>query len=605
MKNTGMKLLCGITIVWATLILNACGLTKMTQHQQSESERANVMFDDMYMEQVKRSPELQTSLGIKWDYDKWDNLSEAYMQETHELHKEQLSRLNMLDPAELDQKTSISYRLFKQNLENAIADFKWRDHDYPVNQMFGVHSHVPSLLINQHGVASVEDAEAYIARLNAVPILFDQLITGLNRRAAKGIIVPKFIVPHVVRDCRNIITGAPFGEGEDSVLLADFRKKVLAVNVTEAERQRLLKAAVDALAQKVQPAYRKLIAELEALAQRADERAGVWKLPQGDEFYTVALQRTTTTELSADEIHELGLKEVARIHDEIRHIMRQVEFEGELQDFFEYMRTDRRFYYPNADAGRQIYLQETEAIIEAMKQRLDELFIRRPEAELVVKRVEAFREESAGTAFYERPAPDGSRPGRYYVNLYDMAEMPIYQIEALAYHEGVPGHHMQIAIAQEVDDLPKFRRYGFYTAYTEGWGLYAELLPKEIGFYSDPYSDFGRLAMELWRACRLVVDTGIHSKRWTREQAIEYLMKNTPNPRPEVEDAIDRYIVMPSQATAYKIGMLKILELRAKAMRQLGEEFDIREFHDVVLRNGALPLNILEDLVDEWLKKSS
>lgn len=596
-----MKIFYGL-FVSIVLLLNACSVSTMNDNKLSESERANAMFDDMYMEQVKRSPELQTSLGIKWDYDKWDNLSEAFVRETHELHKRQLARLNTLEPAELDEKTLISYRLFKQNLENAIADFKWRDHDYPVNQMFGVHSNVPSLLVNQHQVTSIEDAEAYIARLNAVPALFDQLIAGLDRRAAKGIVVPAFIIPYVVRDCRNVISGAPFGDGEDSVLLADFRQKVSALKVDETGKQRLLQAAVDALRQKVEPAYRKLMDALTVLARQADDRAGVWKLPQGDEFYAVALQRTTTTDLSADQIHELGLKEVARIHDEMRNIMRQVEFEGELRDFFEYTRTDPRFYYPNTDAGREVYLQETEAIIEAMKPRLDALFSRLPEAELVVKRVEAFREESAGTAFYERPAPDGSRPGRYYVNLYDMGEMPIYQMEALAYHEGVPGHHMQIAIAQELEDMPKFRRYGFYTAYVEGWGLYSELLPKEIGFYSDPYSDFGRLTMELWRACRLVVDTGIHSKRWSREQAIDYLMENTPAPRPEVEDAIDRYIVMPSQATAYKIGMLKILELRARAMQQLGEAFDIREFHDVILRDGALPLNVLESRVDEWLK---
>lgn len=598
-----MKIPYGL-IVSTVLLLNACGVLNMSDHEQSESERANAMFDDMYMEQVKRSPELQTSLGIKWDYDKWDNLSEAFVRETHELHKRQLARLNTLEPAELDEKTLISYRLFKQNLENAIADFKWRDHDYPVNQMFGVHSNVPSLLVNQHQVTSLEDAQAYIARLNAVPELFDQLIAGLNRRAAKGIIVPKFIIPYVIRDCRNVISGAPFGAGEDSVLLEDFRKKVSTLEVDEAGKQRLSQEAVDALRQKVEPAYRKLIDALTVLARQADDRAGVWKLPQGNEFYAVALHRTTTTDLSADQIHELGLKEVARIHGEMRHIMRQVEFEGGLQDFFEYTRTDPRFYYPNTDAGREVYLQETEAIIDAMNRRLDALFSRLPEAELVVKRVEAFREESADTAFYERPAPDGSRPGRYYVNLYDMGEMPIFQMEALAYHEGVPGHHMQIAIAQELEDMPKFRRYGFYTAYVEGWGLYSELLPKEIGFYSDPYSDFGRLTMELWRACRLVVDTGIHSKRWSREQAIDYLMENTPAPRPEVEDAVDRYVVLPSQATAYKIGMLKILELRARAMRQLGEAFDIREFHDVILRDGALPLNILESRVDEWLKGS-
>lgn len=597
-----MKILYRLIVVLAALLLNACSVSNMNDSKLSESERANALFDDMYMEQVKRSPELQTSLGIKWDYDKWDNLSEAFVRETHELHKRQLARLNTLEPAELDEKTLISYRLFRQNLENAIADFKWRDHDYPVNQMFGVHSNVPSLLVNQHQVTSIEDAEAYIARLNAVPALFDQLIAGLDRRAAKGIIVPAFIIPYVVRDCRNVISGAPFGGGEDSVLLADFRQKISALKVDETGKQRLLQAAVDALRQKVEPAYRKLMDALTVLARQADDRAGVWKLPQGDEFYAVALQRTTTTDLTADQIHELGLKEVARIHDEMRNIMRQVEFEGDLRDFFEYTRTDPRFYYPNTDAGREVYLQETEAVIEAMKRRLDALFSRLPEAELVVKRVEAFREESAGTAFYERPAPDGSRPGRYYVNLYDMGEMPIYQMEALAYHEGVPGHHMQIAIAQELEDMPKFRRYGFYTAYVEGWGLYSELLPREIGFYSDPYSDFGRLTMELWRACRLVVDTGIHSKRWSREQAVDYLMENTPAPRPEVEDAVDRYIVLPSQATAYKIGMLKILELRARAMQQLGEAFDIREFHDVILRDGALPLNILESRVDAWLK---
>lgn len=596
-----MKISYGLFVVATVFLLNACGLQNMSDREQSESDRANAMFDDMYMEQLKRSPELQTALGIKWDYDKWDNLSEAFARQTHEFYKAQLARLKTLDAAKLDEKTSISYRLFRQNLENAIADFRWRDYNYPVNQMEGVQSNVAALLINQHRVASVEDAQAYIARLNAVPALFEQLIDGIHRRAAEGIIPPEFIIPYVLQDCRNIIAGAPFDGGEDSVLLADFRKKISALGVAENEKQRLLNSAVDALRQNVEPAYRKLMDTLAVLARQADDRAGVWKFPEGDAFYAVALQRTTTTDLSADQIHELGLKEVARIHDEMRNIMRQVEFEGELQDFFEYTRTDPRFYYPNTDGGREVYLQETESIIDAMKQRLDELFIRLPRAELEVKRVEAFREESADTAFYERPAPDGSRPGRYYVNLHNMSEMPSYQMEALAYHEAVPGHHMQIAIAQELEDMPKFRRYAFYTAYTEGWGLYAELLPKEIGFYRDPYSDFGRLAMELWRACRLVVDTGIHSKRWSREQAIDYLMDNTPAPRPEVEDAVDRYVVLPSQATAYKIGMLKILELRDKAKRQLGDRFDIREFHDVILRDGALPLNILESLVDEWL----
>ena len=265
------------------------------------------------------------------------------------------------------------------------------------------------------------------------------------------------------------------------------------------------------------------------------------------------------------------------------------------------MRDDKQFYKPETDEGREEYLQENRDVIENMKTRLPELFLTLPKADLTVKRVETFREKSAGKAFYNRPAPDGSRPGIYYVNLYKMSEMPTYQMEALAYHEGIPGHHMQLAISQELEGLPKFRKFGGYTAHTEGWGLYSEYLPKEIGLYSDPYSDFGRLAMEIWRACRLVVDTGIHSKKWTREQGIEFYGKNTPNPAGDTVKMVERHVVMPSQATAYKIGMLKILELREKSKKTLGDKFDLREFHDVVITNGALPLNILEELVDEWV----
>ena len=288
----------------------------------------------------------------------------------------------------------------------------------------------------------------------------------------------------------------------------------------------------------------------------------------------------------------------------MRQIMSQVNFKGDLSEFFDFMRDDPRFYYPSNEEGKQQYLAQATKIINTMKGRLDELFIVMPKADLVVKQVEAFREKSAGKAFYNRPAPDGSRPGYYYANLYDMKDMPKYQMEALAFHEGIPGHHMQIAIAMELENVPKFRKYGHYTAYSEGWGLYSEFLPKEIGFYQDPYSDFGRLAMELWRACRLVVDTGLHDKRWTREQAISYLSKNTPNPIGDVTKAIERYIVMPSQATAYKIGMLKILELRQLAKDKLGAKFSIKEFHDVILKNGPVPLNILQQQVEKYIAKT-
>lgn len=290
-----------------------------------------------------------------------------------------------------------------------------------------------------------------------------------------------------------------------------------------------------------------------------------------------------------------------RIHGEMQAIIEEVGFEGNLQAFFEFMKTDEQFYYSNDYAGKQAYLDRAVEVIDDMKGRLDELFLSKPKDELLVKRVEAFREQSAGTAFYSSPAPDGSRPGIYYANLYNMKNMPKYKLEALAYHEGIPGHHMQLAIQQQLEGLPKFRKFGGNTAYVEGWGLYCEAIPKEMGLYEDPYSDFGRLTMELWRSCRLVVDTGIHAKKWTREESIAYYQANTPDTERDCIRMVERHIVMASQATAYKVGMLKIMELREKAKVAMGDAFDIREFHEVVLSNGALPLSILEEQVDEYI----
>ena len=308
--------------------------------------------------------------------------------------------------------------------------------------------------------------------------------------------------------------------------------------------------------------------------------------------------------MSADEIHRIGLDEVARIQNEMRDIVRRVGFEGDLQAFFDFTRNDPQFYYPDTEEGKQAYLDQATALIDTMKGRLDELFSVKPKAELVVKAVEPFREASASQAFYQRPAPDGSRPGTYFANLYRMGDMPKYLMEALAYHEGIPGHHMQISIAQELDNMPKFRLFGGYTVFSEGWGLYSETVPKEIGMYADPYSDFGRLSGELYRACRLVVDTGIHAKRWSRQQALDYMAANVPHSESYNVRQIERYIVRPSQATAYKIGMLKIQQLRAVATEKLGDQFDIRQFHDVVLKDGSVSLSILENNVMGWISDS-
>lgn len=597
-KTLGLVALCVASIFFA-----GCSQPQKSDEATTANadSAADALYEEIFQEWLARSPTFQTWLGIKTDYDKWDNLSEAYRAETHALYKDQLERLQALDEGALSEPVALSYRLMEESLEQEIYFYRWRDHNYPVNQMFGWHSRVPSLLINQHTVTDIEDAEDYIARINAVPKLFEQLIDGINRRAEKGIIAPLFVFPMVIDDSQNIITGAPFDEGDESAIYKDFKEKLSQLELTPQERARLEDDAEKALVNELAPAYRELILALEDLETRADDRAGAWTMPNGDDFYEAALKKTTTTDLTANTIHELGLSEVKRIHGEMLDIIEEVGFDGDLQAFFKHLKEDERYYYPGTEEGREQYLQRTAEVIEGMGARLDEVVITQPSSELKVKAVEAFREKSAGKAFYQSPPPDGSRPGIYYVNLYNMKEMPKYELEALAYHEGVPGHHLQLSLSTEIEGMPKFRKFGHYTAYSEGWGLYAEYLPKEMGFYQDPYSDFGRLAMELWRACRLVVDTGIHAKKWTREEAIDYLVKNTPSADRGSRRAIERYIVMPSQATAYKIGMIKILELREKAREALGDAFDVRAYHEKVLMLGPVPLNVLEAQINQWI----
>ncbi|RTR39110.1 DUF885 domain-containing protein [Shewanella canadensis] len=575
----------------------------ITQKAENESEKANALFETIFMENVMQSPIYQTRLGIKNDYDKWDDRGEEADSKSLARTKRHLTQLEQIDVTKLDEQTRLSFNLLNQKLKQEVKDYQWRFHNYPVNQMYGGHTMIASFLINQHQIDNISDAQAYISRLQGVPEYLNQLERALVIRAEKGIIAPRFVFPHVLSGSKNIIEGAPFDSGEDSAIWADFKRKVEKLNIESSDKKRLLTEAKQALLTQVEPAYEKLISYIAELATKADSRDGVWKFPQGEQYYNNALARTTTTDMTAEQIHELGLKEVARIHNEMREIMKKVNFEGDLPAFFEFMREDKQFYYPATDEGRDAYLNQAITLIDTISSRLDEVFNVKPQAPMIVKRVEAFREKSAGKAFYNQPTPDGSRPGTYYANLYDMDAMPKYQMEALAYHEGTPGHHMQIAIAQELEGVPKFRKFGGYTAYIEGWGLYSEFFPKEMGLYSDPYSDFGRLAMELWRSCRLVVDTGMHTKRWTREESINYYVENTPNAESDAIKMVERHVVMPSQATAYKIGMLKILELREKAKHALGNKFDIRDFHTLVLQNGPLPLDVLEEQIDQWVSR--
>ncbi len=573
----------------------------------AESKKANDFFERVFNENVDRSPQLQTQLGIKKDYDKWDDDSEPRRAEDFARLTAHLAELKRdIDFDALDPQTQLSYRLWVRGAERSIEGYKWRYHNYPVNQMFGQHTGLVAFLINQHRITNVKDAEAYVARLNGLKPKLEQLVRNLEVRRERGIVPPKFVFPLVLESSRGIIAGAPFDASEKpSTLLEDFTKKIEKLpDADAATRARLLAAAKDALLAAVKPGYETLIAELEALEKVATDDDGAWKFPEGSDFYNYALRTTTTTTLNAQEIHETGLREVERIHGEMEKIKDQVGFKGDLTAFFKFLREDKQFYYPNTPEGKTEYLAAAVKIIDTMRARLDELFLTKPKAAIVVKAVEPFRERESGGAFYQQPAPDGSRPGTYYVNLYDLSQVPKYEMEALAYHEGIPGHHMQIAIAQELPGIPKFRKFSTgYTAYVEGWGLYCERIPKEMGFYADPYSDFGRLSMELWRAARLVVDTGLHAKKWTREQTLDWLRKNTPNSERDIVTETNRYIVMPGQATAYKIGMMKILELRELAQKELGAKFDVREYHDVVLRDGAVPLDILEENVRGWIAR--
>jgi uncharacterized protein (DUF885 family) len=570
---------------------------------EAETARLNQFFENVYEEGLSRYPESQTYMGRKTNYDQLNDISDKKSREELELTKTYLRQLKKFNFDKLSPDAQISYRLFEERSKDSINGYKYRYHFFQVNQMFGRHAGLPSFMINMHRVDNVEDARAYIARLNLFETQFDQLIDNLNTRKKKGIVAPQFVFPKVIDDSQNIISGMPFDKSNrPNDIFEDFQKKITKLKLDSETHNQLIDEVTQALTGSVYNGYSKLIETFKELQRVAPELATAWTLPDGYNYYKHRLKRITTLDLSAEEIHQYGIEDTKRIHDEMLTIARKVGFKGGLQEFFEFMRTDQRFRYPDTEVGKKQYITDTKKIIANIEKRLPEMFGILPRAELTIRPVEPFRERSAGLAFYQGPSEDGDRPGIYYINLYDMQAVTKYEQEALAYHEAIPGHHMQISIATELEGLPKFRRFGGYTAYSEGWALYAELLPLEFGFYKDPYSDFGRLSMELWRAARLVVDTGLHQKKWTMEKAISWLDQNTPNTNAENVRAIQRYVVMPGQATAYKVGMKHIQDLRSLAEKELGELFDIRAFHDEILRDGSVPMPVLTEKIDRWIE---
>ncbi|MCU8006631.1 DUF885 domain-containing protein [Shewanella sp. SM87] len=568
-------------------------------------------LDRSVVKMAFESPETLTSLGfleslgITGHNAELDDDSPEAMDKTFAQVRDLRETLLSYSDADLDENQRISKDIALYLADFALISEPYRYHNYPLNQLFGVQNGYPSFMQAQHQVHSVGDAENYLSRLQKVKLKFSQTLEGLKIREAKGIIPPKFVIERVLTEMNEFVA-TPI---QDNILYSSFKTKLADTDISADEQARLLAAAEADIKGYVHPAYQLFIDYLTQLQAKAGTDDGYWALPNGNLAYEQLLKFFTTTNYTADEIHAKGLAEVDRIQSEIMTIFAAEGYDVS-QGFsvaIEALAADPKFYYEDSDAGRAQILVDYQHILDEVNAGLDDAFRIRPEAGMEVVRIPEFKEKTAPGAYYQQPAIDGSRPGRFYANLYDIKATPKYGMRTLAYHEGIPGHHFQIAVAMELEGMPLIRKMAPFTAYIEGWALYSERLAWELGFQKDPFDNIGRLQAELFRAVRLVVDTGIHHSRWTREQAIDYMKKNTGMSDRDITAEIERYIVMPGQATAYKVGMMKILELREKAKLALGDKFDLRDFHDVVLKNGAVPLDILETLVDRYIadKKSA
>ena len=569
----------------------------------------NLFYEKVFAEVVFDHPELLSTLGLVEQFGltshngKLDDESPTHQEREFDRWKRDLTQLRQYSLARQSASQKLSTHVLEWFLQVQVEGEKWQWHNYPVNQLFGVQNQVPSFMANTHRLLNRKDCEYYLKRLDGLPKKFDQILEGLKIREEKQILPPRFVVEEVLKEMTDFV-GTPVSE---NILANSFKTRAGKIaELTEAQRADFQARVETTITGKIYPAYQKLIDYFREILPKTTTDDGVWKLPDGRAFYAHCLRENTTTTLNLDEVHELGLREVARIESEMRAILDANGFAGQpIGQAMDKLAKDPRFLYANDDKGRVDALaQYTELITQAAERSSKELFLTTPRAKIEVRRVPEFKEATAPGAYYEPPAMDGTRPGIFFANLRDMNEVPKWSMPTLAYHEGVPGHHWQISTAEELKGVPQFRKVIPFTAYVEGWALYCEWLAKQAGWYDkDPFGNLGRLRDELFRAVRLVVDTGIHAKRWTREQAIAYMHEKTGMGEKEVKSEIERYIVAPGQACAYKIGMLKIQELRARAEKELGERFDQREFHDIVLKNGGLPLEILEEQVNSYIQR--
>lgn len=598
-----MRAAIALLLLSAAPVVHAATTAPAPVAQAGPQDAALLQFlDKAFDEQVALSPESQTQLGFKTNNDKLDDYTDTAAIKTRDLTERQLKEMHArFKPEQLGESARTSYRLFEYEAQRGRESFQFRNLRFPVSTTGSPAGEIPVLLINNHKIDSVADAQAYIARLRDTDRVMTEVAATMRKQAAAGIVPNKVNFAPAKADAKKIITGAPFDTGADSTLLADFSKKVAALKATDAEKVKLLADARAALTGPFLHGYTTLIAAIDEIEPQSKGNFGAWNLPNGAAYYADRLKASTTTSLTADQIHQTGLDQVAAIRKEMEAIKTEVGFNGTLEQFFDHIRTDPQFKYPNTEAGREQYLSDARAVIASVMAGAPKYFLVLPKAPLEVRAVEKWREGTASTAFYNPPSADGTRPGIYYVNLVDMTQTQKVQVAAIASHEGAPGHHFQIARQMELAGIPKFRKFGGYGAYMEGWGLYSERLANEIGVYKTPYDRFGMLSLQVWRAIRLVLDTGIHSKRWTRDQSVAYFRANSSLSDTDIAREVDRYFNWPGQATSYMVGQLKIVELRKRAETELGPKFDIRDFHEAVLNQGALPLDVLVEQVNRYI----
>lgn len=586
-----------------------------SQEQKSTAqEQAKAIFQQYYQYQIDSSPVLRSTLAIPGQFE-WDDISSLAEQEHIEKIQQFRQQLIELEQGALNEDNRLSYELLLQHIEHVLLFTPFEHHNYVLTQMGGWHTRIPNILINYQSITNIQEAHDYIERIKGVRHLFRELINRLEQAEAAGIMAPQFVYPYVIDAANNVIKGAPFDNQGISPIWQDFNDKIRHLDLFKDSDKVLLKKAKRAMKRSLLPAYKDLITFLQKQASRAPKQQAAADLPQGKEYYQLLLQSHTTTNLNAEKIHQLGLKEVARIQDKIRLLIKPLGYpvtdiekvtpqQLDLKAFFTWMEDSAERFEQNPQGEKDFVAYQRDKVA-AMSMRLHQSFSTLPKTPIVVRPVAQYRQQSAPIAFYEQPPLDGSRPGFYYVNPARQHDLPKYRLAALAYHEALPGHHMQIALARENKNLASFRRLMSFTAFSEGWGLYAEKLADEMGGYTSNEERYGQLIMELWRAARLVIDTGLHSKGWSKEQALAYRLANTPFSEQDSIHAIERYLVMPGQATSYKIGALEIERLRGKSEALLEKDFSLTEFHQIILGQGALPLDILEQQVDQWIESKN